>query len=102
MVEQVGLGIQDDVQALEISLEVRHEHFDGRIGIAIPDRSNGSCPDFGTAIRKVVSGDGGEYAMLKIHFENCIGDSRGFREVEFSGFSSLNRAEAACASANVS
>ena len=81
MIEQVGSGIQDDVQVLEVSLEIRHEHFDGRIGVAIPDCSNGSCPDFGTAIGKVVTGDGGEYAMPKLHFVNGIGDPGGFGEV---------------------
>ena len=55
MVEKVGLGVQNDVEVIEITLEIRHQYFNGRIGVAMPDGSDGGGPDLGSAIRQVVA-----------------------------------------------
>jgi hypothetical protein len=101
MIEEVRLSVQNDVQVVEITFEVGNQNFNGRIRITISDGSNGGGPYFGSTIRKVVTGHGGEYAMLESHFENGVGYAGRFGQVEFGWFAGLDGAKAAGSRANV-
>jgi len=101
VVKNVGLGVEDGVEVVELALPIGREDFDGGLGIAVADGADGGGPDGGTAIGEFVAGDGGDDAVAQAHFRDGIGDAGGFAEVEFRGAAGLDGAEITGARADV-
>jgi len=101
VVEDVGLGVEDDVDVGGVAFEVGREDLDGGPGVAVADGANGGGPDAGAAVGKLVAGDAGDDAVAKIHFRDGVGDAGGFAEVEFGRAAGGDRAEVAGARADV-
>ncbi len=101
VIQDVGFGVENDVNVLGVSFEVGDEDFDAGVGVAVADGADGGGPDGGAAVDQFVAGDGGDDAMFEAHFLHGFGDAGRFAEIEFGGAAGLDRAEIAGAGADV-
>ena len=102
VIVNVGLGVEDSIDVLHVSFEIRHEDFDRGVRAAVTDGANGHGPDSSPAIGKLVAGDTSDNAVLEIHLRDGVGDAGGFTEVELRGATGLDCAEIAGPRADVS
>ena len=101
VVVDVGLGVEDDIDVLQVAFEIGHQNFDRGSGAAVLDGTDGHRPDGGATVGEFIAGDTGDDAVFEIHLRHGVGDAGGFAEVELRGAASLDRAEIAGARADV-
>ena len=101
VVKNIRSGIEDEIDLIKVALEIWHEHLNRAVRIFMFGCTNGRCPDAGTAIGKVIAGDGGNHAMLEPHFRDGISNAGRFPKVKFGGPTSLDRAEIAGTGADI-
>lgn len=101
VIEDVGLGSQNDVQLVCIALKIRCEYFDGSIRATIANGSDGSCPDIGSTIFQIVSGYRSDDTMPQTHF--CYRFSYSWRlcQIQFCRFPSVYGTKGAGSCADV-
>ena len=101
VVENIGLGVEDDVDLLKLADEVGDQHLDGALRILVPHGPNGRGPHARAAVLEVVAGDGSDHAMAQAHFKDAVGHTGGLAQVMLGGPAVLDRAEIAGARADV-
>ncbi len=101
MIKNVGFGVEDGVEVVELALPIGRKDFDGGLRIAVADGADGGGPDRGAAVGEFVAGDGGDDAVAEAHLGDGIGDARGLAEIELGGAAGLDRAEIAGTRADV-
>ncbi len=101
VVENVGLGVEDDVQVLGLALKVRRENFHSGVRALVMNGAHGGCPDAGAAVRQVVAGHRGNDDMLEVHLPDAVRDAGWLAEIGFGRATGGNVAEGAGAGAHI-
>ena len=100
VVEDLGPGLQDDVDRLGPAVEVGGEHFDRGPG-ALADGQDALAEVLGAAVGQVVAGDGGDDDVPQAQAMAGLGQSVGLVEGDGLGMPAIDRTEAARAGADV-
>ncbi len=101
VVEDVGMGIHDDVHGGVRALKIGHKHFYFAAGNAMADGLDGHAEEVGTAIRAIVPIDAGDNGVAQAQSGASFGDAARLIHIDFEWRTLLHGAETAAAGADV-
>src|SRR2546427_8283532 len=102
VVQDVGRGVDHDLQGGRVTLEVRDEHLDRAAGDALADLPDARREDAGAAVTLIVAVHRCDHRVAEAHPGRRLRDPRGLPEVGGqAGQARLHRAEAAGPRADV-
>ena len=101
MVQHVGAGVVDDVEAVGVALTVRDQHFDAGAGLAITYRTNRLGDVCCAPIGQIVAGHHGDHRVIERHLVDRLGDLRGLIGIGGLWVAGIDQTEPTLASATL-
>jgi hypothetical protein len=101
VVEDVGGGVEDEIERGVGALKIGDQNLDAALGEAVAKGADGEGEEFGAAIFAVVAIHAGEDGVAEAEGGGGFGDAAGLVVIDREGRAFLHGAEAAAAGADV-
>jgi len=101
VVEDLGIGLHDDVEGFDAAFEIGDQDFDSAFGGKLADVLDEHGEDGGAAVAAVIAVYGGDDSVLELHIADCFCGAEGFLPVDGWGAAVLDITEAAGAGADI-